>query len=116
MTANANTPSTSARRVARRLRTIAVAVLVLGVVGAEAVYLHGTRSADTGLDDASMLGYDKASARQAGSLFGTQGVIVQQWTNDLKRPGTQAAIIVAATALAAGACFYFARLMENAGE
>jgi hypothetical protein len=67
MTANANTSGTLAR-LARRLRIVAVAVFVLRVVGAEVVYLQGKRSVDTGLDDASMLGYDKASARQAGRM------------------------------------------------
>jgi hypothetical protein len=110
------TMSRNSAKLARRLRMVAVAVFALGLVGAEVVYLVGTRAADTGLDDPSMLGYDKASARQAGSLYGAQGVIVQQWTNDLKRPGTQAGIILGTTALAAGACLYFARLMQNGGE
>ena len=60
-----------------------------------------------------MLGYDKAASRQVGTLFGQQGVIVQQWSNDLKQPGAQAVIVVAAAALVAGGCFYVARLMER---
>jgi hypothetical protein len=63
-----------------------------------------------------MLGYDKAEARQVGTLYGQQGVIVQEWSDDLKQPGTQAVIIVVAAALVAGGCFYFARLLENDGE
>lgn len=63
-----------------------------------------------------MLGYDKAAARQVGTLFGQQGVIVQQWSGDLKKPGTQAVIIVAAAALAVSGCFHFARLFDNEGE
>jgi hypothetical protein len=94
-----------------RLRIIAAVVLLLGIVGAEVIYLRG-RSAD-GSDDASMLGYDKAQARQVGTLYGQQGVIVQEWSDDLKQPGTQAGIVVGAAALVAGGCFYVARLLEN---
>jgi hypothetical protein len=101
-----------ARRVGRRLRIIAVVVLVLGIIVAEVIYVRGTRPGD-GLDDPSMLGYDKAATRQVGTLYGQQGVIVQGWANDLKRPGTQAAIIVVGVALAAGGCFYFARLIDR---
>lgn len=117
MTASTRTPGPgrSVRRRARRLRIIAAVVLLAGIVGAEAVYLRGTRSRD-GSDDPSMLGYDKAEQRQVGTLFGQQGVIVQQWSDDLKRPGTQAVIIVVAATLAAGGCFYFARLLENIGD
>jgi flagellar basal body-associated protein FliL len=117
MTANIKAPSpgSSARRRALRLRIIAVVVLLLGIVGAEVIYWRGTRSGDSS-DDPSMLGYDKAEARQVGTLYGQQGVIVQEWSDDLKQPGTQAVIIVVAAALVAGGCFYFARLLENDGE
>lgn len=87
-------------------------VLVLGISGAEAVYFIGTRP-DGSPEDASMLGYDKAAARQAGTLYGQQGIIVQSWADDLKRPGTQAVIIVVAAALAAGGCFYVSRLLDR---
>jgi hypothetical protein len=113
MTANSDTPSPAppARRVARRLRIIAGVILALGVVGAEVIYLRGR--SDSGLDDASMIGYDKAATRQVGTLYGQQGVIVQEWANDLKRPGTQAVITVVTAVLVAGGCFYLARLMDR---
>jgi hypothetical protein len=100
-------------RPALRLRIIAVVVLVLGIAGAELVYWRGTRSPDL-LDDASMIGYDKVTTRQVGTLFGQQGIIVQGWSDDLKKPGTQAIILVAAAVLVSGACFYVARLFDNA--
>ena len=63
-----------------------------------------------------MLGYDKAASRQAGTLYGQQGVMVQQWSDDLKEPGTQAVVIVVASVLMAGGCLYMAKLVENVGE
>ena len=50
---------------------------------------------------------------QPAFLFGNQGVVIQQWSDVLKRPGVEAAIIIVAAALLAGGCFYFARLIEN---
>ena len=97
-------------RQARRLRIAAVFVLAFGLIGAEVAYLRGTRSGNS-VDDPSMLGYDKAAARQVGTLYGQQGVIVQGWSDDLKKPGTQAVIIVAATLLVAGCCLYIASLL-----
>jgi hypothetical protein len=89
---------------------VAVFVLAVGLIGAEITYLRGTRSGNS-LDDASMLGYDKAAARQVGTLYGQQGVIVQGWSDDLKKPETQAVIMVAATLLVSGGCFYIASLL-----
>jgi hypothetical protein len=59
-------------------------------------------------DDGALLGYDKAQARQVGTLYGQQGVIVQQWSDELKQPRTQAIIILGIAGLAAGACLYIA--------
>jgi flagellar basal body-associated protein FliL len=117
MTANIKTPGpgSSARRRALRLRIIAVIVLLLGIVGAELIYWRGTGSGDLS-DDPSMLGYDKAASRQVGTLYGQQGVMVQEWSNDLKEPGTRAVIIVVAAALVAGGCFYFAWLLDKDGQ
>ena len=41
-----------------------------------------------------MAGYDKPVERQMGILYGKQGEFIEDWTNDLKRPGTQAIIII----------------------
>jgi hypothetical protein len=89
---------------------MAVCVLAVGLIGAEVTYLRGTRSGNS-LDDPSLLGFDKAAARQVATLYGQQGVIVQGWSNDLAKPGTQAVIIVAATLLVSGVCFYIASLL-----
>ena len=121
MSANNKTaaPVSPARRRARRLRMAAVIVLLAGILGEGVVYWLGTRQADWP-DDPSLVGYDKAQARQIGILYGRQGLTVENWANDLKKPGTQALIIVVTAALAAGGCLYLARLLDaeaqEAGE
>jgi hypothetical protein len=86
-----------------------VIVLVAGIIGAGVVYWLGTRETDVS-GDLSMVGFDKAEQRQMGVLYGKQGELIEDWTNDLKQPGTQALIIAAAAVLIASTCFYFARL------
>jgi hypothetical protein len=90
-------------------------VLLLGIFGADAVYWLGMRSPDVS-DDPSVVGYDKKQARQMGTLFGQQSLLIDEWWHDLKHPGTQAAIIVVTAALAAGGCLYLARLMDQADK
>jgi len=94
---------------------IGILVLVLGLAGAGVVYWLGTRSPDVS-DDLSMLGYNKARTRQMEQLYGKQGLLIEEWMEDLKQPGTQAVIIAAVSALIAAGCFYFARLLDNDEE
>jgi hypothetical protein len=117
MTANTQIPRSisSAKRRARWLRITAAVVLVLGIFGADLVYWLGTRSAEVS-DDPSMLVNEKAEARQAEILYGKQAALIQNWTDELKRPGVQAVIVVSAAILIAGGCFYFARLLEHGDE
>jgi hypothetical protein len=113
MSVNDKTPgsiSSSSRR-ARKLRITGVIVLVLGIAGAGIVYGLETRSADSS-DDLSMVGYDKPEERQMKILYGKQGELIEDWSDDLKQPGTQAIIIIIATTMVAGGCFYFARLLD----
>ena len=90
-------------------------VLLLGIFGADAVYYLGTHSAQT-VDDPALLGNEKAQTRQEEILYGKQSVLIDNWTNDLKRPGTQAVIILMASVLVAGGCFYFSRLLDKAND
>ena len=60
-----------------------------------------------------MVGYNRAESRQMGMLFGKMGLLIEDWTNDLKQPGTQATLIASASILISLGCFYFARLLEN---
>jgi hypothetical protein len=48
--------------------------------------------------------------------MGHQTVLIEEWGRNLKRPGTQAIIVVAAAALVAGGCFYVARLLDQSGR
>jgi len=104
-------PVSSSRRRARQLRMIGVIVLALGIVGAGIVYWIGARSPDLS-NDISMLGFNRAETRQMGQLYGTQGLLIQKWYEDLKQPGTQAVIITLFSTLFAGVCFYIARLLD----
>ena len=86
-------------------------MLALGIVGAGIVYWLGTRSPDVS-DDLSMTGYDRPAERQMEILYGKQGELIEDWSNDLKQPGTQAVIIIVVSGIIAAACFYFARLSD----
>ena len=107
-------PDPSARRRAR-LRLIGVIVLALGLGSAGLVYWSRTRSPDV-MDDLSMVGFHKAQTRQMGMLYGKMGPVIEDFFDDLQRPGTQAKIIVGISALIAAGCFYFSRLPDNDGE
>ncbi len=101
----------SIRQRARRLRMTGVGFLVSGMIIAGVVYWLGTRSPDVA-DDSSMLRYDRPAERQMETLYGKQGDLIEEWSNDLKQPGTQAVIIILTAALVTGCCFYFARLLD----
>jgi hypothetical protein len=117
MTADTRTPEpvSSAKRRARGLRIIAAVVLVLGIFGADLVYWLGTRSAEVS-DDPQMLGNEKAESRQAEILYGKQASLIKEWSDELKRPGIQAVMVVVTAVLVAGGCFYFARLLDSGSE
>jgi len=113
MSVNGKMPSpvSSSKRRARRLRLIGVVVLVLGIGGAGILYWLRTRSPDFS-NDLSMVGYNRAEQRQMGQLYGKSGLLIDEWADDLKRPGTQAIVIVVFSTLITAGCFYFARLMD----
>jgi hypothetical protein len=106
-----SSPDSSSRQCAR-LRSIGVIVLLLGIGSACIVYWVGIRSADLS-DDPSMARDNIAASRQMGILYGKMGLLIDDWSDELKRPGTQAIIIAAAATLVALGCFYFARLLDN---
>jgi hypothetical protein len=94
---------------------IGAIALVLGLSSAGLVYWLGTRSPNLN-DDLSMAGFNRAEQRQMGQLYGKMGLLIEEWFDDLKQPGTQATLIVLVTAFIAAGCFYFARLSDNDGE
>ena len=110
---NVKTPSPdSSSRQCARLRIIGVIVLLLGIGSACIVYWIGIRSADLS-DDLSMVRDNIAASRQMGILYGKMGLLIEDLSDELKRPGTQAIIIAGAATLVALGCFYFARLLDN---
>ena len=104
-------PVSSSRQRARRLKVIGVIVLALGIAAAGVVYWIGTRSPDLS-NDLSMLGFNRAETRQMGQLYGKSGLLIEQWSEDLKQPGTQSVIIVIFSTVIAAGCLYFARLLD----
>jgi hypothetical protein len=103
-------PDASSRKRAR-LRFIGVLMLLLGMGGASLVYWLGTRSGDPA-NDPTLVGYDRAESRQMGVLYGKMGLLIEDLTEDLKRPRTQAILIATVAAFVAAGCFYFARLPD----
>jgi hypothetical protein len=108
----ASAPASPPKQRTRRLRMIGVIVLALGIGGAGVLYWLRTRSPDFS-DDLSMLGFNRAETRQMGQLYGKSGLLIEQWSEDLKQPGTQAVIIVVFSTLVTAGCFYFARLLDD---
>jgi len=105
-------PVSPAKRRARQLRTAAVLVLLLGALGVGSVYWLGARSEDM-RDDLRMAEYYKSGAAQVEKLYGKEGILVEEWSEDLKQPDTQACLIIVVAALVAGCCFYLAGLMDR---
>jgi hypothetical protein len=100
------------RQRSQRLRAIGVTVLLLGLAGAGAVYWFGTHPSGP-TEDELLPGNARAESRQMGLLYGNMGVLISEWSDDLKQPGTQAVIIAAGSILVAAGCFYFARLLDD---
>jgi hypothetical protein len=90
---------------------IGVIVLALGIGGAGILYWPGTRSPDLS-DELSMQGFNRAEKRQMGQLYGKSGLLIDQWSDDLKQPGTQAALVAGFSIAVFAGCFYFARLLD----
>jgi hypothetical protein len=96
----------------RRYRIAGLVILLLGFVSAAVVYWVGTHGPNDS-DDPAMLGFNRAQERQMGVLYGKQGQLVDDFTNVLKEPGTQAILIVIAGAVVAAGCFFYARMVED---
>ena len=103
---------TTARRRGRRYRIAAGIILLIGLISACLVYWLEPRAPDYS-DDPSMLGFNRAADRQMAELYGKQGQFIEDLTDSLKQPGTQAVLIVVAAAVIAVGCLYFARKLEH---
>jgi hypothetical protein len=108
---NPSTSGVRTRRV-RQVRIVGLIVLLLGLGSAGGVYWLGTREPDLA-DDPMMLRYRKTTTRQMGLLFGRAGLMTDDATEALKRPGNQAVVIVAFSTIVSLGCFYFASWLES---
>jgi hypothetical protein len=93
----------------RRLRAIGTLVLLLGFVGAGLVYWTGAPPEDLS-DDMLTPDNSKKAARDIEVNFGKMGLLMVNLSDDLRQPGTQAALIVVVSILLASGCFYLAGL------
>ena len=99
----------------RRWKTCGVIVLVLGAIGAAVAYWHGMQSESLN-DDPSMFRYNKAEHRQMGVLYGQAGYLIDDFTNSLQEPGTQAVLIGVTSVVVAAGCFYMGSLSRRSDE
>jgi flagellar basal body-associated protein FliL len=112
---SANPPAAEAHPAqpsAKRLRVIGLVVLVLGLLGAGAVYWIRTHTGEP-TEDELLAGNARAEAHQMGVLYGKMGLITQELSDDLKQPGTQSCFIAGISILIAAGCFHFARLEDD---
>ena len=88
-------------------RAGSIILAVLAFSPPEFIYWLGTRNNDFS-SDPSMQGFNRAEQRQMGQLYGSSGEMIEDWTDDLKQPGTQAVLIliVSGSGRSRG-CFYF---------
>ena len=87
-------------------------ILVFGIAGAGLLYWMKIRYATPTLEEL-IPGSNAARARQVGIVIGTFGVSLLEGWEYLKRPGTEAILIVAVAALGALGCFRVATLLER---
>lgn len=114
MTTHSNEPAelpAGVQRRIRRLRWSAALILVLGLVGAAVVYWVGSRR-EALPDDPAMVGFDRATQRQMGLLYGKQGQLIEDLNNWVKQPGTQALLVAAGAAVVALVLFQASRVLE----
>ena len=102
----------SLQREKARLKKVGAAILLLGLVSAGLLYWIRTRPEDPALEQYRQ-DESRAVSRQMQMFYGTSGNVMQDFVTALKRPGTQAIIIVVVAALISGACFYLARPFPN---
>jgi hypothetical protein len=62
-------------------------------------------------DDPAMLGFDRATERQLGVLYGQQGQLIEALNNWVKQPGTQALLVAAVATIVASVLFQASRVL-----
>ena len=104
----------------QRARRAGAWILIAGLGAAGLLYVLETRRAGPGIEQ--LPGYSAANSRQMGVFYGHAGEVMWGWRETLAEPATQAGIILAVSAAAAGICFRIAWLdaehvkMDDASE
>ena len=95
-------------RQSRNWRLAGIIFIVLGVIVAGTLY--GLRAgAENEDDDPAMNSYLKVETRQMQYMYGKEGVIMEDLKNGIKRPSTQAVLILIFSGIAAAVCFHGSR-------
>src|SRR5579872_4285602 len=102
-------PGTVCGKGGARLRTVGLVTLLAGVVLAGARFWMGSSAADSRVD-LSTPETSKKVARDVERDFGKMGLFSSNLMDDLRDPGTQAALIAGVSILVAAGCFYVAHL------
>ncbi|HEY5296875.1 MAG TPA: hypothetical protein VIK59_03025 [Verrucomicrobiae bacterium] len=102
-------------RRAKQLKITGIVILVLGISAAGILYWMRTRAADLS-GDLSMAGYDKPETRQMEMLYGKSGEMMEDLSNELKKPGAQAIIVLAVSGIIAFGCFHFSHFDDDQPE
>jgi len=94
-----------------RLRTVGIIILVLGIIGASIFYYVEARAARPTIEEL-LPDYAHSQAQQIGVLMGNFGVLLLGWSQVLNRPGPEALIIAAVSALVASGFFRAAHVRD----
>ena len=101
----------AARKKARRYRLLGVGTALLGLAAAGVITWRAAHAPDDSANPA-MVGFHRNEERQMGLLYGKQGQFIEELSNALQQPGTQAFLILALAAVVTTGFFYFARHLE----
>lgn len=96
----------------KTLKTIGVAILVVGLASATFILSKGAPREDYS-SDPSTAGAYKRESRQLEMNYGKVGVLMYEILADLKAPGGQAAMITVVTVLLASSAFWAAARERN---
>jgi len=91
-----------------KLKLAGIIIVLLGFISAGVVFELGRLAADAALDP-SMIGYDKQQNEQMERMYGKSGELMEDLSNGLKQPNTQAGIIVAVSIATSLICFRLAK-------
>ncbi len=97
-------------RLRRRLRITALVVFISGILAACLVY--GLSAPPIASDDPATIANDKIDTRQFSQMYGNGGLLEKEWLDQMKYPGTKAAMVFVSATVAAGALLLAARALN----